>query len=318
MARALFIGAVIVATGAAALGACSSDDGPAAASTSSSGSSSSSTGGGGGSGGGGGASGFGATPCAACAQMQCASEVSTCEDDPDCPAYLDCLLACPVASDGPNVDLDCVDACDTGSSSESKIAAAALRACVTKGDGATECDACGKMPVQHGSTPSPETCSGDDSTCANCYSHHCCTQQNACAVTTSACSTYIDCVTTCTDGGGEEGDCNVQCAAGNDDGVEQFSELFSCAQASCMGCSGDPCDSCTKAVCDGEAYAIFSDPKGFELFECFDACLHGPTASVEDCQASCYTGYAPQLDAFENYEQCLLLGCKDACSGNGG
>ncbi|HEY4116385.1 MAG TPA: hypothetical protein VGM56_00965 [Byssovorax sp.] len=297
---------------AAATPACGSDSAtPAATSTSTT-----STGAGGESGAGGSASGWGATDCGACAQQACASYVASCDSDPECPAYLSCVLACPAAAGAPTVDEACVTACSTGSSSESKLAAADLYACFTVGDGAKTCAACGDMIVIPPG-PAPEQCgtSTDPDACAACADENCCTGRQACQVADGDCQGFIMCAEDCTAAGGSESTCYTQCAPANAAGEAVFAQYFACTEYSCTTECGQPnaCDQCRLSVCKVETYNLQSSPDGLLLFECFDECIHAPGGMVDTCETACFADEMDQLDLFDMYEECLTVGCKDEC-----
>ncbi|HVY49125.1 MAG TPA: hypothetical protein VHB21_24715 [Minicystis sp.] len=278
-------------------------------------SSSTSTGSGGGGGAGGASSGFGSSACGTCAVDACKTYVDACKSDPQCPAYLDCLLACPPAKDGPNVDPACAAQCDTGTSSESKRAAADVLACITVGDGATQCAPCGSQIVVTANRM-PETCpaSTEPDACNKCEAEQCCNELDPCTSSPSACADYVDCYTTCAQGGGTEGACLSQCAASNASGEAQFASLFACNQYWCESCKSiDACAQCGHATCKGQTNALMSDPQGFLLYFCFSDCLQAG-GTVTGCENTCFADHMQQRDLFDAYEECVLVGCKDACS----
>lgn len=292
----------VIAMACASL-ACSSDEGDGAGGGGDGGSSSQGAGGGGT---------WGDGACGACVRDACSTQVDGCLADPECPAYLECLDACPVTETG-DVDPSCQSACPRGNGTESLRAAAAIDACRDPGPGA-DCEACGvrdrtgvpDLPELHQTCPA----SGDPNACFVCQDESCCDTIAACSAEPD-CLAYKECIRT------DTGDNPLyDCGLAHPQGLELFAPGYVCAEYHCAietpGCTKaerDACFTCLYDVCGKEWAALTRFPEGFLLGWCIGACDVGDTA----CDDACYDLYPGARDEALQLGECLLAGCTGEC-----
>lgn len=287
--------------------ACSSDEGGA-------GGGSSSTSGTGTGGGGAAPATWGASACGTCVHEACAGAFQACLSDPECPAYVDCLDACPVGPDG-NVDPTCQAGCPRGTGTESLRAAAAIDACRDPGAGA-ECTACG-IPARSCLPDIPElnqTCtepSIETNPCFVCQDENCCE-------TIAACDANPDCVAykQCTRDNADADDPYNLCAELHPGGVQDAAAGITCAiyhcavdTPSCDAAERDPCLECLYCDCALEWSALERTADGFLLSWCIAACPVGDTA----CDQACLDAHPDSQERYLALAECVFAACGDAC-----
>lgn len=274
------------------------------------------TSGAGGSGGAGGAEddSYGSSICGQCVRDACTAEINGCLADPECPAYLECLDACPLAETG-DADPTCADACPRGTGTESQRAAAALDACRDPGPGAA-CEACG-VPDRTGVPAFPELnqtgcpASTEDNGCFICQDEQCCQTQDACSANAD-CQAYKDCFRAPDAGDNAFYDCGLL----HPEGVALFAPAYVCAEYHCAvgmeNCDKskrDACFTCLYDVCGTEWAALNRTHDGFMLSWCIGGCAVGDDA----CDQACFDMYPAAAGAALALGECLLAGCTGIC-----
>jgi hypothetical protein len=260
----------------------------------------------------GGGSTWGDGECATCVRDACATQVDACLADPECPAYLDCLDACPVSDTG-DAEPACQAACPRGTGTESLRAAAALDACRDPGPG-VGCEACG-VPDRAQVPDFPElhqVCgdSVDPNACFACQDENCCETQEACNADPD-CVAYKDCFRNDT-GPNPFYDCGLA----HPQGVAVFAPGYVCAEyhcavgmPSCTKAERDACFTCLYDVCGEEWAALYRTRDGFLVSWCVGGCAVGDTA----CDQACYDLYPDAEDEGFRLAVCLLAGCDGIC-----
>ncbi len=247
--------------------------------------------------------------CGACVKDACATQVNGCLADPECPAYLECLEACPTTEAG-DADPECQAACPRGTGTESRRAAAALDACRDPGAGAA-CEACGTAP-RVDVPPFEElnqTCGASDDTnaCFACQDENCCETLAACDAEPD-CVAYKDCV--------REGGDLYSCGVEHPRGVEVAAPGYVCAEyhcavgmPSCDKGERDACFTCLYDTCGAEWAALVRTRDGFLSFWCVAECAVGDNA----CDQACRDLYPAAEDAELQLGECLVAACSEEC-----
>jgi hypothetical protein len=288
--------------------------------------SSTSGGAGGGSDGSGGAgasnNSYATSACGTCVQKACATQWGTCASDPGCAAYLDCLSACAVGSNG-DADKACDDACPAISDSAGQMAKTALDECRSMGSGAM-CTPCGELPVPtdpiYHQVCGPPPASDALHPCWLCEDEHCCDTYAKCH-DDSACVDLVMCVQNCADASSDMQtihDCWHQCYAMQP--ASAFPELGD--KLSCLGyfCISEcampndpPCDDCKELYCADEIAACGRDLQCTLLSDCEYPCQQDGS-----CYAACEAMF-PQssVDLMHAQTDCEMQYCTLQCDGTG-
>lgn len=280
------------------------------------GGSSASTGGGGtggqtgGTGGQGGGEPYGTSAAGVCFEDKCSSEISACKADPECPAYLSCLEACPV-NDAGDLDTDCASACPKGMGSQSMAAASAVDACRTTGAGAA-CLTCTRTQPDYTTPVLQQTCpdpSMETNVCFKCEDEKCCETYVACKDNAECQAIIKTCLPACAAG---DTSCEKNCVAQHPDGADDLGALFACMRVRCFA-DQPMCDRCQRGseeVClfdtCAEAYATYLSGKdGYAL----EACIHSCPIDDMVCDQGCYSAYPDAKAAFDGVATCAAQSC---------
>jgi hypothetical protein len=246
----------------------------------------------------------------------CTAAFQGCSADPECPAYVECLDACPVGADG-DAEPACEAACPRGTGTESLRAAAAIDACRDPGAGA-DCVACG-VPDRTGVPPIPElnqTCtepSIETNPCFVCQDEKCCETIAACNANPD-CVAYKDCLRSFVG----DGDPFNACAVDHPGGVEGFAKgsvcgIYHCATDTeigvCDPADRDPCLTCAYFECTEEWAALESTAEGFLLGWCVAFCPAGDTA----CDQACLDAHPSAVEAYIAFGECTFAACGEEC-----
>lgn len=257
---------------------------------------------------------WGASECGTCVHEACAAAFQACLSDPECPAYAECLDACPMGADG-NVDPTCQAACPRGTGTESLRAAAAIDACRDPGAGA-DCVACG-IPGRTCLPDIPElnqTCtepSVETNPCFICQDENCCQ-------TIATCDANPECVAfkQCLRDNAEANDPYNLCGAQHPDGVQDAAAGITCATYHCAidtnGCDPDerdPCLDCLFCDCAKEWAELERTAEGFLLVGCVGACPVGDTA----CDQACFDAHPSAQQGYLALGECLFAACDEDC-----
>ena len=280
-----------------------------------------------------GVSAFGASVCGTCIEQGCAPALSSCGDEPDCVAYLQCLFACPVAKTG-NVDPACAAGCPTGSTSAALQAENAVAACRTSGAGAV-CAGCGGIDGGAAFAILNERCpdASVGTACNKYFDSHCCKPLDDCN-SSSDCDAILSCYESCPaddlllDAGPDAGffpSCAEACIGQHVAGRVAFAALYFCVNelgslATVCGGGPDPCTSCVNANCAQELLDLNEAPGGIGLFDCVTSCGTdaGPIdVATQVCQEDCQAEYPGASDALEVFLSCNVNTCA-ICGGTGG
>jgi hypothetical protein len=256
---------------------------------------------------------YGDGPCGTCVAEACSDEIDACKADPECPAYLTCLNACPTVS-GANADSTCVAACPKGSGTEAKKAIAELDLCRSKGPGAA-CESCGLTVSTAYTAPAlTQSCPGgstDPNPCFACIDDRCCDTYQACH-DSADCQALRDCLVTC----GDDAACIEGCAEQHAEGAALWGPYYACGivrcatdTTACDPTEREACEACLFTDC-GDAYAYFlSAPGGYEMEACIQAC------PIDDsvCDGMCYAAYPEAYAKWGDLASCVGVLCKGKC-----
>jgi hypothetical protein len=292
--------------------ACGCDGQPSTSTTSSGGAAG--EGGGGGQGGqggeGGGGEAYGTSAAGVCFAEKCASEINTCKADPECPAFLSCLDACPVDATG-DADPACVALCPTGMGSQSMMAAAAVDDCRTNGAGAV-CLACTSPQPEYTSPVLNQTCpdpSMETNVCFKCEDEKCCDTYVACKNNPECDALVKNCLALCAAG---DLSCEKDCVAQHPAGADDLGARFACMRVRCFAeqlmcdrCLREPAEVCLYDTC-GDAYAAYlSGPNGYA----HEACIHACPVDDMACDQVCHADYPDAYMRFGALADCFATQC---------
>jgi hypothetical protein len=301
MPRLIKAVSVTVLAAASLFVACSSNDANVAASSATSSSSSSSSG----------DMSFGASACGACVAMSCAAQVTDCNADPDCAAWLACVDKCGVNAAG-NADPLCESLCAPGTTTSAHAAESAFNRCRSDGPGAA-CAACGAKPSNCTNPIAAQTCapSNDPDKCFRCEDTHCCDTYAKYAANPDAVDFFKKCYQPCVTGGGKT--CGVDCFMKYPKGVDDVVARLACLDLNCFdqdSCNNNPVDPCVKCVnekcCDASA-ALSGKTSGFLIQECAYPCKDAA------CFDACKKKYPAAKDEFDAFADCGFTHCYDVC-----
>lgn len=269
---------------------------------------------------------YGTSACGACRAKACAPQVAACNSDPDCAAYLSCIDACGVGSDG-DVDAPCAAMCPTGSSSSAATAEQGLTDCDSASAGA--CGACGGDGGAEGGNPIlHQTCTpmNDQTACYRCEDDDCCTTYANCH-DNADCYNLFTCVVDCQSGVGDDAGspqggandggpctdvvcwstCNSLCAQKHPNGLADWAPKEACLAMRCaQQCQSPPPSAsaeCLIQLCAEEYVDLAGTADGYLYLQCFYICNQDMTC-IDACGAQ-YPSVAPAASAFA---QCSL-GC---------
>jgi hypothetical protein len=234
----------------------------------------------------------------------CSNEKAACAAEPACASWLDCVLACPVATNG-DADPVCEKACP-GSSTEDKPRAA-LNDCRRSGAGAS-CTPCGKIgpgahPILNQSCPASTSADG----CVRCQESKCC--KTSCD---AGCNSLIGCIKGC--GGLSKGDtaCIDACYAKNPKGVAETGPWLACVGVVCKkDCPGilttTDCAACALEKCGAPFADCLAEPACYLRYMCGLACKN------TECYQACDKKHIAGEAAFDRFLLCVA----DRCAGSG-
>jgi hypothetical protein len=241
--------------------------------------------------------------CGTCALDACASEVTACNGDPGCAAYLSCVRACDVGI-AAGIDPTCESACPVADSSTTSDLKAALTLCRLDGAGKA-CAACEISTAQQ-CAPSVET-----PPCWICEDEQCCETQAAC-LDDPDCKALNECWKACPEG---DAVCEDQCALNHPLGFANFGPRFACVVSECGSeCGSEPCADCIYQSCGNSMATCLSNQRCWLLQRCVGQC-----AGSEDgtCNQACLDEYADVNDEFAVYGLCVLDHCQNECEAGG-
>ncbi len=244
--------------------------------------------------------------CGACVVSQCSEAIAACESDPGCAGYWSCLQDCPPNALNGDADGDCEAACVSSESSEALELRVKVQGCRFFGDGATECPACGVVPITE-LPDSPQSCGRfvpperieTPTACQEQFFDSCCETWSALIADPDAVASG-DCMTTCTD------IACVDACLPDAPSTQVFLDQFACGRVYCAGDQDDcvasernDCEHCTYETCAEQWEAVLLSRDAFLLwacpvFECAD----------EDYSVECIDGC---FDAYPGGEELNLL-----------
>jgi hypothetical protein len=265
---------------------------------------------------------FGASTCGQCVTQACSMQVSACNSDPDCSAYLSCLDACGVGADG-NVDATCAAACPKGNSSAGMSAESQLTDCRTSGPGATMCSACG-ADAGPGNPILDQQCMQmmDVTPCYTCEDDYCCNTYANCHANPD-CDSLERCLKDCVDdvaddagspqgGPPDGGSCDLVCAHAHPQGLIDWAPRITCLTVYCgVQCENPPmpplppCEACVNKYCALEFANLNGTPDGFLYGACVAACPSG----ANPCNEACSTQYPSVQAANDALLACAMQNC---------
>jgi len=254
---------------------------------------------------------FGGSACRACLGEACASAISGCLAEPGCADRIDCLDACPPASDG-SVDRACAEGCPSPGGTAETSAVSALDGCWAQ----AACTACGQaaMPAE----PMPPaittplfsqqcTSQENESACTECELNRCCDSRATCE-NDPACVAYFSCVQQCP---GSLPECVAACDEQGLTGYAVFAARVACITGRCTEqCTGEPvnpCQACIFGTC-GDSYArCESSEVCSRLSLCVAECQDS------ECLSNCQARYPLGVSDLEAELQCQLQYCGNLC-----
>lgn len=258
---------------------------------------------------------FGAGACRSCEKMACGTEISACQAEPECAAYLGCEDACPSAQNG-SVDAACAGACSAVTGSTAKAALDAFQSCRS----GAACAACGQGSGGAGGggggglcTPPAfltQTCapSNEASACIKCQYEKCCDSVDG--LFGGGTPTQLkDCWLNCTDTA-----CEKACFDMYPSAVPAFGEYQACANVNC-GAAGSckvssPCNKCQYEQCSCEYAACMIDAECFLTLSCFAGCNGDPA-----CGQACVAAHPQGKALFDTLAVCTTQKCVQQCGG---
>lgn len=253
---------------------------------------------------------YGESECGTCALDACAPAVDSCNGDPGCAAYLECLLACPVGDTG-DADAACDAACPIADSSVTQEQVARVRYCRDSGDGATQCPACGKIQEQNPCLNQTCAASTETDACAICEDEACCDLYAAYRANDEAVA-LRECLLTCPDGA-----CFLDCYDMHPDGVGDWGARFGCIQifclSECLDGAPPPCASCAFSKCASTHIDCAKNPSCYLLGECQPIC-ESEGGSTVDCYDQCAAQYPDGVEDFTAHVACGLEECFSECA----
>jgi hypothetical protein len=249
---------------------------------------------------------FGASDCRACQAEACATPEADCASEAGCARYLDCLDACPVATDG-GVEGDCQARCEMPEAASLAILARAVAACRESGH-ALECP-CGERAV--GIDLLDQQCpdSQDPNGCYECEDENCCETYAACHED-EQCTGYMACLKACPKSFGQ---CQVDCASEYPEGEalgrrRTTCVLLRCAEGEQCGEGPlDPCVACINLRCT-EEYA------GCQLsLPCVRVDTCATQCDTPECYQACYEADPEGALPFQILVGCSVSRCASEC-----
>jgi len=244
--------------------------------------------------------------------------VQSCQTDPGCTSYLDCLLHCPVTEKG-NADPACDVACvGTGASFETLKAEAKLTECRFYGGGAA-CEDC-SIPTTPQSDTLNQVCEprpDPPTPCRACYWEKCCDTWDACFAegVNPDCDDLTTCIQACTD---PLEPCIESCFADHPNSVTTLLEQVGCSvtycgadQVDCDVSMRDDCDKCLYEDCSDPFVNLLSTGEGYLLWTCLSDCGSGDGGVP--CTEACFDAHPDAQDAGFLWADCIDYHCATRC-----
>jgi hypothetical protein len=247
-----------------------------------------------------------------CVATTCEAQITACNGDPGCAAYLACLDACPVSAGG-DADSACVAGCPAVSGSVGTAARDALDTCRTQavcascggGTGGTggAGGTCSMSPALTQQCPA----STDPNLCHRCQYEHCCDSVQQ-VFGGGPATDYANCWLMCPDG---DPACVDACKSAYPDGVAGFAEYRACVNFTCSGpglCPISTCPTCAYDHCGCEYVACQADAACSSILDCMESCAQSPA-----CIEACLPSTGPGADLAKTYTVCTSQHCLDVC-----
>jgi hypothetical protein len=257
---------------------------------------------------------FGQGACAACLQQTCAPSLTTCQSDPGCAAWLQCVYDCPTAADG-SPEPACEGQCPVAPGSATAQAKKGFEACWRFGAGA-DCAPCGhatdagsddasQNPILHQSCPA----STETNPCWICEDEKCCNTYAQCHQNQD-CTAIVDCMKADPDAGTAWDDLHV-CASGHPAGEQDYLNRMGCIMIYCTvqcGASYDACLACSQEKCADVYLACYTLPACNAIMGCVEPC-----GNDTNCADTCLAAHPTGSSAFGNYALCIIGRCQSVC-----
>jgi hypothetical protein len=254
--------------------------------------------------------------CGTCVANACGAEMWTCQTDPGCASYLDCLLRCPVDAGGV-VEPTCEQSCPISASSETEPLETAFSACRFYGPG----EGCGRCAVPPLPDPLNQTCESRPepapTPCRQCYWDHCCQTWDACYAegVNPDCDALASCIMAC-DSPFEP--CASTCFDAYPGSVttllaQQSCGLSVCAadQRDCDASLRDPCETCLYVDCADSFVTLLSTGEGYLAWLCMSDC--GALGAETACVEACVSDHPGAEAAVSLWAQCIEYRCAIVC-----
>ena len=253
---------------------------------------------------------FATSECGSCVQQTCAAQILTCNADPGCAAYLECLLACP-PSDSGDVDAPCEAACPVADSSVTIAQVEKLRFCRQSGQGAIQCPTCGYAPAIHPCLEQSCQPSTEVDACLKCLDESCCESRQACSNNT-ACGDLAICISQC----GGDATCAFGCYPQHPDGAVDLSVQGTCLGVHCLDAclpSADACGACGYNRCAYQRIECDKDRECALLSGCVTGCQSGLQPDILMCLSQCEPQNPAGSEKFHDYLACVNVECVEEC-----
>lgn len=258
---------------------------------------------------------FDASTCWQCSESACGSQITTCNSEPSCAHYLECVLACPTASDG-NVDASCASACAAPTDPAAKQDYDLLQACRSQAAKSCSCGASTDGGADGGNPILNQQCptSTETGACAKCEDEHCCVVYQDCQADAS-CKDFFTCIKACSSDP-SWAKCNEDCVQQYPDGLNKAAPRLACLSVFCFdsdACGNAPlssCEKCINAKCPDTFASCFADPECYLASLCVDECPTGDKPCIQDCKKKHPAG----ATALDEVTLCSAQQCDVECA----